>query len=300
MEIRMPERLAEYLVLRDPLAIQSIKKHLKQSGSLGLYQKLLQKSWWTYGGYLTVILAAFFAFYWWAIPPLADHASGLIPKSWQENLGAQVLVQMVSEEAVNTEASQALNDFVQTLELPESEFNIELIVLDSKEKNAFALPSGHIVVYEGLLSSINSPDQLIALLGHEIAHVQESHAMKMMTRNLMGYLLVSIVFSDVNGIFNVLAENANGLRHLSFSRGFERQADRGALRVLSMNGCSAQGLIDLLELLKGHGDHLVPEFLSTHPHLDDRIEWAQKDHEPQKLPCPLSSSTMDSFKKLKP
>ena len=75
---------------------------------------------------------------------------------------------------------------------------------------------------------MKSYDQLVALLGHEVSHVNNRHSIKILTRNLAGYMMISLVFSDLNGIMSVLAENAQQLRSLSYSREFEEEADEQA------------------------------------------------------------------------
>ena len=76
---------------------------------------------------------------------------------------------------------------------------IKFSVINSETVNAFALPDGNVVVFTGIIDLMDDYDELAGLIGHEVAHVNNRHSMRMMCRNLAGYIFLSAVLSDVNG-----------------------------------------------------------------------------------------------------
>jgi predicted Zn-dependent protease len=83
-------------------------------------------------------------------------------------------------------------------------------------------------------------------------------------------MLVSLLFSDVNGVIAVLAENAQQLHSLSYSRNFEQEADEQGLRILVDNHVNPRGMIQLFERLDREKEISIPKIISTHPLTQDR------------------------------
>jgi predicted Zn-dependent protease len=149
-------------------------------------------------------------------------------------------------------------------------------VVKSSEVNAYAMPNGEIVVYTGLLDQLDNTGQLVALLGHEVSHVNERHSMRLLSRNLAGYLVLSLVIGDVSGFTAVLADNAQQLQMLSYSRKHEEEADHLGLKILIKNKQNPTGMLELFAKLKGSSQINVPELLSSHPLPTSRIQALNK------------------------
>jgi predicted Zn-dependent protease len=88
------------------------------------------------------------------------------------------------------------------------------------------MPGGDIVVFSGILEGMEYPEQLAALLAHEGTHVQKRHSTRMMVRQMARLLFLSLLIGDVSAVAAVLAENADNVRNMSYSRGLETDADR--------------------------------------------------------------------------
>jgi len=144
-------------------------------------------------------------------------------------------------------------------------------VIDSPTVNAFSLPDGNIIVFTGLIHLMNDYDELAGLIGHEVSHVNNRHSMKMLCRNLSGYLFISAVLSDVNGIMAIIGDNVHNLQSLSYSRQFERQADEQGTQLMVLNGINPKGMTDLFTRLKSSETVVIPGFISSHPITTDRI-----------------------------
>ena len=124
--------------------------------------------------------------YQWGIPILSAIITPLVPVSWEEALGEQVVRQLVPEESRCGEPRlmQALSVVVHPLiqAEPSNRYPIRLYVLDDKTINAFAAPGGHVVLSRGLLERTGAPEQLAGVLAHELQHVYRRHATRAIIR----------------------------------------------------------------------------------------------------------------------
>ncbi len=212
--------------------------------------------------------------YVYLLPPLAERTARLLPDSFDSYLGDEFMKTFLKENEVDEKRSKALEQFVAELNLPNKE-RLNFMVVKSDEVNAFALPNGQVVVYTAILDKMTSTDELVALLAHETAHISQRHSVQMLARNLSSYLFVSIIFSDINGVMAVLAENAHRLNTLAYSRGFEQEADELGFQTLVTNKVNPQGMINLFNHLKEESFDM-PEIIQTHPSLGKRKAYIQK------------------------
>ena len=96
-------------------------------------------------------------------------------------------------------------------------------------------------------------------------------------RNLSGYLFISTVLGDANGVIATLGDNANTLQSLSFSREFEQQADLDGIEIIANNQVNPKGMSNLFKRLQEDSfDFSIPEFLSSHPVTEERIDYINK------------------------
>lgn len=138
--------------------------------------------------------------------------------------------------------------------------------------NAFALPGGTIVLFDGLVELAGSDERVLGVLGHELGHVVGRHS----TRQLLQAFGVGAIAGLLWGDFSSIAANLPlVLGVMAYGREFEEQADRYALEFMRKNGLPARPLwemfIRLQERDRGRrGD--IPEFLATHPGTASRID----------------------------
>ena len=157
------------------------------------------------------------------------------------------------------------------------DFDWETYIIDDDEVlNAFCAPGGYIYVYTGILRYLEVEDHFVGVLGHEIAHADQRHSTEQLTKIYGIETLLSIVLGDDPGL---VAEIAEGLLSLSFSRANEAEADEYSVRYLCETDYAANGTAGFFEKLTEDGSIEIPEFLSTHPSSDSRIEdinaWAE-------------------------
>lgn len=142
------------------------------------------------------------------------------------------------------------------------------IIHDDETKNAFCTPGGYIYVYTGLMKFLDAEDQLVGVLAHEIAHADFRHSTRQMTRMYGIQVLLNVLAGDRAALKQVTA----GLIGLRFSRDHETEADRGSVHYLCPTEYNAAGGAEFFKKIEEAGAGNTPEFLSTHPSPENRIE----------------------------
>ena len=236
------------------------------------------------------IVAIGLALYFLGIPTLADIVVVYLPVSWEEKLGAQVVAILAPEKTRIDEPDcqkiiERIADALMETEQP-SPYHLHIILKRDPIINAFAAPGGYIVIHDGLLEKTRSPEELAAVLAHEIQHVLRRHSTRAILRELSIGVLISALSGDAGGLHYAL-EAVRTLGGMRFRRKDEAEADQKGLQMLQKAGIDPKGMGTFLETLKGEvGD--IPRLLtyvSTHPRTEDRIARLkrmidQSDYEP--------------------
>lgn len=258
------------------------------------YHKLLNTGWKGYLLFTSFIIAFICIVYFLGIPLIADRALTILPLSVDKDLGKKVFEQVAKSEDIDTLSSKLLTNYYKLLN-PSNAKNYTLIIIKKDELNAFALPDGHIVVYSGILKKIHQQSELAGLLAHETSHVIHRHSMKILCKSVAGYFIISLLLNDVNGIMASLAQNANSLENLRYSRSFEKEADISGFEMLRQNHVDPHGMISLFQLLKNHEKVDMPGFLSTHPVTQDRIDYLTAKIKKEPFPYPNNLQLEGAF-----
>lgn len=202
-------------------------------------------------------------------------------------LGAQVSQEIANDPQYNImsrtgneEAYAYLEDMVD--EILESgqvaykdEFAWEVtLIKDDETLNAFATPGGYIYVYTGLIKYLESADALEGVLGHEIAHADLRHTSRNLQKSQTVQVLLSILLgNNPSALEEVAGQVAGTVAGLSFSRDYESEADAKSVVYLAETQYACNGAAYFFEKLLEEGQAGgTPEFLSTHPSPDSRVE----------------------------
>lgn len=159
----------------------------------------------------------------------------------------------------------------------------EFVVFESEEKNAWVLPGGKVGFYKGLMDFVDNDDQVAAVLGHEVGHVTRRHAAlragRMTTAGLVQQLGGAILSSQVNlsneQLNLAMAAAGAGLQIgvvLPFSRENEMEADRVGVDYMHAAGYDVRAAIRLWEKMGAASGARQPQWLSTHPNPETRIQ----------------------------
>ncbi|MEO9869839.1 M48 family metalloprotease [Ekhidna sp.] len=144
------------------------------------------------------------------------------------------------------------------------------IIDDSETLNAFATPGGQIYVYTGLIFFLEKEDDLAGVMGHEIAHADQRHSSKQLQRQYGVSVLLSVITGGDPGL---LSQIAASLGTLKFSRDAEAEADDfSVLYLADVNDYACNGAAAFFAKLLESNAAQQPEFLSTHPSPDNRVE----------------------------
>ena len=159
----------------------------------------------------------------------------------------------------------------------EWEFN----VIESDEMNAWCMPGGKIAFYEGIMPVCQDDNGIAVVMAHEIAHAVAKHSNERMTQQLglqMGGMALSQALSEQKETTQSLAMAAFGVGSqlgvtLPFSRSHETEADELGLYFMAMAGYNPTEAPKFWERMMAAGTTTVPEYLSTHPDPENRIQY---------------------------
>ncbi|MGC4038005.1 MAG: M48 family metallopeptidase [Chitinophagaceae bacterium] len=221
---------------------------------------------------LFVIFLLLLAAYLWLVPYLAVRFAERVPVSYEENLGNSMFESMKPGFKIDERKTAYINDFFNELRLS-SPYKIRITVVKDDVANAFAMPGGNIVVYDKIILGMNSYTELAALLSHEFTHVQNKHTTKSIFREMANSMFLSVILGNTGAASNMIIQNADELKSLSYGRSLEKEADLSGLRILNEHKIDGNGFIRLFEMLKKESTVKVSEWMSNHPDLDKRIDY---------------------------
>ncbi|CAH1558855.1 Zn-dependent protease with chaperone function [Vibrio jasicida] len=156
----------------------------------------------------------------------------------------------------------------------------EVVVFDSDQVNAFALPGGKIGVYTGLLKVAKNQDQLATVIGHEVAHVLADHSNERLSQSQLtnaGLSLANVAIgaSEYKQYQQMtMAALGVGVQYgviLPYGRTQESEADIVGLGFMAKAGFDPNQSVDLWQNMGKAGGAQPPEFFSTHPSHNTRI-----------------------------
>ncbi|MCG8052735.1 MAG: M48 family metallopeptidase [Candidatus Thiodiazotropha endolucinida] len=154
------------------------------------------------------------------------------------------------------------------------EMPITVHYVDDDTVNAFATLGGHIYMFRGLLEKLPNENALAMVLAHEIAHIKHRHPIRSLGRGITIGLALSMVSGTLGDMMaNQIVSNTGMVTSLTFSRDQERESDKTALETLMVLYGNVVGADQLFVVLQNaEGTMKVPEFFSTHPLSEKRIQ----------------------------
>jgi beta-barrel assembly-enhancing protease len=156
-------------------------------------------------------------------------------------------------------------------------------VIDSEEVNAFALPGGFFFVNSGLILKADTEAELAGVMAHEIAHVAARHGTRQATRGqVVNLATIPLIFMGGWAGYGArqAASVAIPIGFLSFSRGFEAEADLLGLEYMYKTGYDPGAFTDFfekIESLERKKPGTMSKIFSTHPPTGERIKNSQKN-----------------------
>jgi len=159
------------------------------------------------------------------------------------------------------------------------EYKWEYSLIESEQVNAWCMPGGKIAFYTGILPIAQNETGVAAIMGHEVAHALANHGQQRMSAAYLqqGVAVagnVALANDENIGIYNQafgIASSVGGM--LPFSRSHETEADKIGIYLMAIAGYNPEEASILWQRMKANsGGEAPPEFLSTHPSNDSRIQ----------------------------
>ncbi|MEM6515727.1 MAG: M48 family metalloprotease [Bacteroidota bacterium] len=169
-------------------------------------------------------------------------------------------------------AARGFNDYL-------DDYRWEYNLVNDETVNAWCMPGGKIVFYSGILPVAENETAIAAIMGHEVAHALANHGQQRMSASYIQQGLaiagnVALQDNQERAIFNqAYGVGSNVFGMLPFSRSHESQADEIGTYLMAIAGYNPDEAAELWKRMKAaSGGQAPPEFLSTHPSSDTRIE----------------------------
>ena len=222
------------------------------------------------------------------LPTLGDATSGLISLQQEYRLGRVWLqslrqqAQVINEPVLAEYTENLIYQLASNSEV--KDLRLEIVLLDSDQLNAFAVPGGIIGINAGLFLYAQTESQFAAVMAHELAHLSQRHFARQVEESrkqapiAMATLLGSIMLLATNnteaGFAGLMTSQAAATHWaLSYSRDWEREADRLGMHTLVKSGFDPKGMPSMFEQMYDAHKYSArpPEFLLTHPVTENRI-----------------------------
>jgi Zn-dependent protease with chaperone function len=253
---------------------------------------------WSLAAVLSLVLVGIFG-----VPAIADRLTPYVPNAVERKFGEAVDGQVramldTGQKGRNLECGEAEGERAGHAALKRLAVRLEaaaaltlplqLAVLRKPEANAFALPGGHVYLFEGLINKAQTVDEVAGVIAHEIGHVIQRDSTRALIQGAGLSFLFGMVLGDfVGGGAVVLASRT--LLQTSYSREVERRADAYAVELTTRLGADPHALGAILVRIDG-SNHPGVKLLLDHPDTQDRLKAIQAAA-PVKGGAPLLSAS---------
>ncbi len=184
-------------------------------------------------------------------------------------------------------------------------FDYHFFVIEDKEFNAFAAPSGLIFFHSGLLGTMNSEDELVSVMAHEIGHIYKRHLASRIEKGTysgiasLGLALAAVAFGGATAPVLLTGALAAGQSvNLHFSRQDEEEADLLAYGWMKKLGRDPEGQVKMLESMRRisrYRSERPPQYLLTHPDPEARLNYIQSLLDIDQENITTKTSTREDF-----
>lgn len=220
----------------------------------------------------------------YGVPFIAKITVKAVPYQIEQDLGEQGLQTLdswlFSKSNINqTTQARLQKHFKQMVNFSDKSFNYRLELRSSKKMgaNALALPGGIIIVTDTLIDLAENDQQIIAVLAHEMGHIENQHGLRSLLQDSISALFMAGVLGDLTSISSLSVALPTLLVESRYSREFELEADQYAVDFLNQQQIAMVQYMQILRLLEqANNFNYEFNFLSSHPAMDKRINLIQQ------------------------
>lgn len=267
--------------------VAELERHMGTGSNARLLHRW-EKSLTLVAGALGVTALIVLLFLRFGVPTLSRQAAFALPPAAESSMGRESLAVLdrlfTKTSKLDVERRAELTALFQRVAATggaSSGFRLEFRNGGPIGANAFALPSGIVIITDQLVELAKNDDEIGAILAHELGHVRQRHAVRHVLQNSATGLIMATLTGDLVSITSLAATLPTALVDASFSRSFEREADAAAIAWMKTAGVPPRRYAEILGRLQAQLDvrtgktsdkeHPVRNYLSTHPDTGQRI-----------------------------
>jgi len=221
-----------------------------------------------------ITVAVLLTGYLYGLPVIAKLAAKLLPPAAERAIGRETLQfldsRMLAPSKLPAEQREAIIARFASLTAPHPAAPRYDIIFRKSQigPNAFALPSGQIVLTDDIIALVGDGDGLMGILAHELGHLHEHHLTRQIIQTSAVGAVSAVLFGDVSSL---VAGIPTMMLYMKYSRDAEREADDYAVAMLQANGISPTALALAFEKLEQKTGQ-SSSYLSSHPSPEERIK----------------------------
>lgn len=269
---------------------------LPQEGKTEGIVAWLEQRWYVALAAVMIVVISLAAGYVWGLPAAADRIAAAVPIDYERTLGDHAIRWLddstyFDPTELDEQTQQALQSGFEKLTqgLPmQQHYRLAFRNSETIGANALALPGGTIVVTDQLVELAELEEEILAILAHEIGHVERRHALRHILHDSITGVVAATVSNDASSLTLVVSGMPVLLAKMKYSREFEAEADDYGFDLLNRHNISPEHFATMMERLRGDREGKIGDnrmsFLSTHPVTADRIAKARRAAERTYVP----------------
>lgn len=242
---------------------------------------------------LTILLSFSFTLVACSVNPVTGEKNFILPnldEKWERQVGQQMYAPMRQSQGGDYILDPELTEYVEAVGArlaaqAKRDLPYEFHILNDSSPNAWALPSGKIVINRGLLTELNSEAELAAVLGHEIVHADAAHGARQQSKGMLTQvgMMVAMIYGSSQAksemgqqVAMIVPQLGAQLISTKYGRDAERESDLYGMRYMSAAGYNPQGAVELQEtfvdLSKDRNSDWLSGLFASHPASQERVD----------------------------
>jgi len=203
----------------------------------------------------------------WGIKKMSEKSEAKLSEFVKENI--ERTEEVIKDEAIKNKVDSILKKVLRDNHFEDDQ--VKLMLINKTEVNAFALPSGYIIIHSGLIARCETPEALAGVMAHELGHIKLNHIRKKLIKELG---LAVVISSTGGGSGEAARQITKTLSSSAYDRSLEQDADKEAVKYLINAEIDPEPLATFFYLLSADQPDFMSDFawLSTHPASEDRAE----------------------------